>query len=157
MNPDANPAGGLAPATVITSRRTFAAPRDRVIAAFTDPAQLARWWGPKGFRNTFEEFDVRPGGRWRFVMHGPDGTDYALLKEFVEVALPERIVLQQHGPGHRFRMTMTYAAPTPETTTLTWRMAFEEPEPPAVQEFIVQANEENFDRLAAWLEGAAGE
>jgi uncharacterized protein YndB with AHSA1/START domain len=59
----------------IASGRVIDAPRRKVFKAFADPTHLARWWGPKGFRNTFEEFDFRPGGTWRFTMHGPDGTD----------------------------------------------------------------------------------
>lgn len=47
----------------ILTVREFDAPRERVFEAFTDPARLARWWGPKGFTNTFQEFDLRPGGR----------------------------------------------------------------------------------------------
>jgi len=49
-----------APDREIVSARTFAAPRERVFEAFRDPARLARWWGPRGFRNTFEVFDLRP-------------------------------------------------------------------------------------------------
>lgn len=77
----------------IVSARVFHAPRAAVFGAFADPDRLARWWGPKGFANTFQVFDFRPGGTWRFVMHAPDGTDYPLTKEFVEVADGERIVL----------------------------------------------------------------
>jgi len=76
----------------IISTRVIAAPRDLVFKAFSDPENLARWWGPKGFTNTFHEFDLRPGGAWRFVMHGPDGVDYPNESVFVEVVKPERIV-----------------------------------------------------------------
>lgn len=47
-----------------------------MFAAFTDPKHLARWWGSNGFTTTTLSFDMRPGGVWRFVMHGPDGRDY---------------------------------------------------------------------------------
>src|SRR5262245_39921619 len=76
----------------IVSARTFALPRDVGFAAWTGPARLARCWGPKGFTNTFEKFDLWPGGVWRFVMHGPDGTDYRNESVFVEIVPPERIV-----------------------------------------------------------------
>lgn len=59
----------------IVTTRVFNAQRERMFRAFTDTNQLARWWGPKGFSNTFREFDTRPGGHWRFIMHGPDGTN----------------------------------------------------------------------------------
>ena len=56
--------------------RLIEAPVERVYEAFAEPVRLARWWGPDGFTSTFEVFDLRPGGAWRFVMHGPDGNDY---------------------------------------------------------------------------------
>ncbi len=41
--------------------------------AWTDPKQVALWWGPNGFSTTIEQMDVRPGGVWKQVLHGPDG------------------------------------------------------------------------------------
>ena len=61
--------------TMVTAR-TIDAPRDLVFEAWTDPIHIARWFGPTGFTTTVHEMDVRPGGIWRFIMHGPDGTDY---------------------------------------------------------------------------------
>jgi uncharacterized protein YndB with AHSA1/START domain len=135
----------------IISTRVFDAPRELVFRAFSDPAILARWWGPEGFANTFHEFDLRPGGAWRFVMHGPEGTDYPSATEFVEVVPPERIVFQHLKPMHRFQMTMTFATEAGQTR-LTWRMLFESAEAAeAVRSFVVEANEQNFDRLEAQL------
>ena len=56
--------------------RVFDAPRPLVFQAWTDPAHIANWWGPRGFTTTTYAMDVRPGGVWRFCMHGPDGRDY---------------------------------------------------------------------------------
>ena len=84
-------------------------------------------------------------------MHGPDGTDYHNAAEFIEVAPPVRVSFQHLKPVHRFRMLMTFAEEAGKTR-LTWRMVFESPEETApVREFIVRANEQNFDRLAAHL------
>ena len=58
---------------------------------------MVQWWGPRGFRNTIQEMDVRPGGHWRFVMHGPDGRDYPNHVVYVEVKRPERLVFK-HVP-----------------------------------------------------------
>jgi uncharacterized protein YndB with AHSA1/START domain len=139
--------------TEIVSSRVFAAPRARVFAAFADPAQLARWWGPKGFRNTFHAFDLRPGGVWRFTMHGPDGTDYENVKELLEVVPGERIVSTHGSEDHRFRMSMCYVD-LGTSTLLTWRMSFASAEHAAqIRARVEQANEENFDRLAALLGG----
>lgn len=46
----------------IRATRTFDAPRDLVFKMWTDPEHVIHWWGPKGFTNTFETMDVRPGG-----------------------------------------------------------------------------------------------
>ena len=131
----------------IVSTRVLDAPREVVFRAFGDPRMLARWWGPKGFTNTFHEFDLRPGGAWRFVMHGPDGTDYHNATDFIEVVRPERIVFRHLKPMHRFQMTMTFAEEAGKTR-LTWRMRFDSAaELERVKGFVPAANEQNFDRL----------
>lgn len=137
----------------IVSTRTFEAPRERLYRAFADPAELARWWGPSGSLNTFETFDLRPGGAWRFVMRGPDGAEYRMVKAFVEVVPAERIVLLHRQAGHDFQMTMAFLA-VGGRTQLVWRMRFEAPEAAETMAFIAEANEQNFDRLAAHLTGA---
>ena len=72
--------------------RILDAPREPVFRAWTDPAHLARWWGPKGFTNPVCEADVRPGGVLRIVMRGPDGSEYPMKGVFQEVVSPERLV-----------------------------------------------------------------
>ena len=132
--------------------RVFTTPRELVFETFSNPNHLIHWWGPKDFTNTFQQFDLRPGGAWRFVMHGPDGTDYPQVKDFVEVVAPERIVFQHSQPMHNFQMTMTFAE-HPNGTTLTWRMLFEaSPHNANLKSFIPIANEQNFDRLEAYLD-----
>ncbi len=106
----------------IVITRELDAPRELVWAAWTDPVHVARWWGPRGFTNTIQHMDVRPGGVWRFVMHGPDGTDYRNESVYVEVVRPERIVMD-HVTGPRFRMTATFEEGGGKTI-LTWRMTF---------------------------------
>lgn len=139
----------------IVSTRTFSASRETVFAAFADPARLAQWWGPKGFTNTFREFDFKPGGIWRFTMHGPDGAEYHNESEFLEVVKPERIVFQHMLPMHRFQMTMIFGGQNGKTE-LTWRMLFESAaDCDRFKPFIIEANEQNFDRLAAHLAKSA--
>jgi uncharacterized protein YndB with AHSA1/START domain len=134
----------------IVTARVIDAPRERVFTAWTDPEHLAQWWGPTGFTNTFEEFDMRPGGIWRFVMHGPDGVDYKNKSVFVEIVRPERIVFQ-HVSGPRFQVTATFAEQAGKTR-LTFRMLFDTAaECAKVKGFAVEANEQNFDRLEAQL------
>lgn len=134
----------------IFSTRLLAAPRELVWRAWTEPQHLARWWGPKGFTNTFREFDPRPGGHWRFTMHGPDGTDYDNHSVFVALAAPERIVLD-HLSNPRFRVTATFAEEA-AGTRVDFLMHFESAAVcAAVRPICEPSNEENFDRLAAEL------
>jgi uncharacterized protein YndB with AHSA1/START domain len=135
----------------IVSTRTFADSPEVVFDAFSDPDQLAQWWGPKGFTNTIDEFDFRPGGAWRFVMHGPDGTRYPNVSEFVEMVRPERIIFVHLRPVHQFRMTMRFENVRGQTK-LTWLMEFEpDDQNEKLRPYIVEANEQNLDRLAAHL------
>src|SRR4051812_2596696 len=122
--------------------RVFDVPRPLLFRAFVDGEILARWWGPEGFTNTFVAFNPVPGDVWRFVMHGPDGTDYQMVNEFATVVPGEAIVLLHHQPGHDFRLEMTYEdAGSPERSRLTWRIWFDSPEEAErVRPFLTAAN-----------------
>lgn len=50
----------------ITATRAINAQRELVFKMWIDPKSVAQWWAPKGFTNTIEEMDVRPGGVWQF-------------------------------------------------------------------------------------------
>jgi uncharacterized protein YndB with AHSA1/START domain len=107
--------------------REFDAPRALVFSAWTDAKHLAQWWGPNGFTTTTSSFDFRPGGIWRFVMHGPDGRDYQNRITFEEIVPPERIVYR-HGGGDdvepvRFTQTVVFED-LAGRTRLTWRSDF---------------------------------
>jgi uncharacterized protein YndB with AHSA1/START domain len=83
-----------------------------VFEVWTNPNHTAQWWGPNGFTNTIHEMDVRPGGVWRFIMHGPDGVDYPNKIVYKEVVKPERLVYSHGGdtendPG-QFQVTVTF-------------------------------------------------
>jgi uncharacterized protein YndB with AHSA1/START domain len=73
--------------------RVFDAPRALVFKAWTEPAHMARWWGPHHFTNPVCEMDVRPGGTYRIVMRGPDGVDHPAKGVYHEVREPERLVM----------------------------------------------------------------
>ncbi|WP_163867789.1 SRPBCC domain-containing protein [Myxococcus eversor] len=135
----------------IVSSRAFDAPRARVYEAFSDPEQLTLWWGPQGSTNTFEQFELRPGGKWRFTMQSAEGARYAMDKEFIEVVPERSVVIQHHQRTHHFVMRLDFADEG-EGTRLTWRMRFEsKDEVEKVRGFVEAANEQNFDRLAAHL------
>jgi uncharacterized protein YndB with AHSA1/START domain len=151
---EASAGNATVPDLEIVSSRTFDAPRERVFSAWTDPVRLARWWGPKGFRNTFHEFELTPGGNWRFVMHGPDGVDYRNHSVFVEIAAPQRIVFD-HVSGPHFTVIASFDEAGGKTK-LTYRMVFETiAVRDQVKTFALKANRESFDRLAAELKRMA--
>lgn len=91
--------------------REFDAPRDRVFAVYTDPALIPQWWGPRGTTARVDAMDVRPGGSWRFVISGDDGSETAFRGTYREVSPPERIVqtFEWEGmPGHVSVETATF-------------------------------------------------
>lgn len=140
------------PVREIVNTRELLAPPDAVVRAFCDPLRLVRWWGPAGFTNQIDAFDLRPGGTWSITMTGPDGTAYHNESRFVVVEPPNRIIYVHEGPVHRFRMTMTFSR-HPAGTQLTWRMLFDDPaEAEKLRPFLLQANEQNFDRLQQLLD-----
>ncbi len=73
--------------------RIFNAPPALVFQAWTDPRHMAQWWGPHHFTNTVCDLDVRPGGKWRIVMRGPDGVDHPAKGVYREVTPPSRLVM----------------------------------------------------------------
>ena len=81
----------------IVISRVFNAPRELVWKAWTDPKHVVNWWGPRGFSTTIETMDVRPGGTWIHVMHGPDGAKYPNKSIFTEVVPFERISYKHAG------------------------------------------------------------
>jgi uncharacterized protein YndB with AHSA1/START domain len=103
--------------------RTFNAPVDLVWEAWTNPEHIANWWGPDGFTNTINHMDMRPGGEWSLVMHGPDGTDYKNLSIFREVVLHKKIVYE-HVSHPLFVATVLFQAQG-DKTVISWHMLFE--------------------------------
>jgi uncharacterized protein YndB with AHSA1/START domain len=80
--------------------REFAAPRELVWQALTQPEMVANWWGPDGFMNTVHSHDLRPGGRWNLTMHGPDGTDFLNYIVFDEIVVNTRLAFHHvEGEG----------------------------------------------------------
>ncbi|EQA46344.1 hypothetical protein LEP1GSC050_0167 [Leptospira broomii serovar Hurstbridge str. 5399] len=72
--------------------RIFDAPRELVFKVWTDPKHVVKWWGPNQFTNPVCEMDLRPGGKYRFVMRSPDGVDYPVTGSYLEIVENERIV-----------------------------------------------------------------
>ncbi|HEX4142041.1 MAG TPA: SRPBCC family protein [Pirellulales bacterium] len=135
--------------------RIYDAPVEAVWDAWTDPEQTAQWWGPRGFKLTTHSKDLRPGGHWKYTMHGPDGVDYPNVTRYFEVE-PQKKLVYDHGgsddrppmfrvtvlfseTGGKTRMDMTMSLPTPEAADET-------------RKFIKKAGgDATWDRLAEYL------
>jgi uncharacterized protein YndB with AHSA1/START domain len=111
----------------IIGTRVFGAPRELVFSAFTDPKHPAQWWGPDGFTLTTHSHDFRPGGVWRFVMHGPDGRDYQNRVTYDKIDPPKRIVYRYGGGDDvepvQFNTTITFEE-VGDKTRITWHGRF---------------------------------
>ena len=124
---NASPAADLADRELVITR-VLDAPRRLVFRAWTDPEQLARWWGPRGFTTIFSEADVRPGGAWRRRMRSSEGAECCGRGIYREIAAPERLVFTyawedaDGNPGHETVVTVTFEA-LGDKTRLTLRQA----------------------------------
>ena len=137
-------------ATTLRTARTLPFTPEAVYAAFAQPGLLAAWWGPEGFTNTFEVFDFQVGGRWVFVMHGPDGQSYANQSVFAALE-PARRVVVRHDCAPFFTLTVGLAE-VAGGTHLTWDQCFDDAATAqAVKAIVGTANEQNLDRLTRVL------
>lgn len=96
---------------VLVITRSFAAPRRVVFDAITKPEYVRRWYGCDAAQMTVCEIDLRVGGRWRYVLRMPDGSEHGFHGEYREIVAPERIVNTESyepiGPGHEMVATVT--------------------------------------------------
>ncbi|MFL5813413.1 MAG: SRPBCC family protein [Bdellovibrionia bacterium] len=136
--------------------RVYDAPVKAVWEAWTDPKQVAQWWGPRGFTLTTHSKDLRAGGIWHYTMHGPDGVDYPNKTLYLEVEKHSRLVYDHGGYDERkplFRVTVLFSE-SKGKTKMEMTMAL--PTPEAAEEtrkFIKKAGgDSTWDRLAEYLE-----
>ncbi|MFN8342621.1 MAG: SRPBCC domain-containing protein [Cyclobacteriaceae bacterium] len=135
---------------VITIRTVMARP-ESVFRAWTEANYLKEWWGPHGFSNTFHLFEPRPGGRWSFVMHGPDNKNYPNESVFIQLENPGRVMLEHQSEPH-FQVDATFDAIDSAHTHITFRMKFATRAAcDKLRAFVTGKNEENMDRLEAVL------
>ncbi len=138
----------------VRTSSTIAAPRERVFAAWTEPEQLARWWGPNGFTNTFHRFELKPDGIWEFTMHGPDGHDFHNTCLFRRIEPPGYLEFDHLKEMHFYKAMVTFTE-VEGSTRIDWTMRFNTPEELApVRAFIAKANAENMDKLEKELNGS---
>jgi uncharacterized protein YndB with AHSA1/START domain len=136
--------------STIQNQRVFAASPEEVFAAHRDPERLARWWGPAGFTNTFTHFEFVPNGKWSFVMHGPDQSNYP--NESIFRAIEENRFIQIAHVCEPFFVLDIRLTPEGSGTRVEWHATFEnETFAKNLEAFLLNANEQNFDRLEAEL------
>jgi uncharacterized protein YndB with AHSA1/START domain len=113
----------------IVITRLIDAPVARVWRAWTDNAEIVKWWGPHGFSDETANRDFKPGGHWKHTMIGPDGVRYPNFATYKEIVENERIVLINAGSkedaekGVGFRSVITFKA-VGKKTELTMRSVF---------------------------------
>ena len=141
----------------IVLSRMLQAPREHVFGLWTSAEHLANWWGPNGFTVTTHEADIRPGGVWRFTMHGPDGTDYPNVIHYEEVRAPEVITFVHRddvGEMPPFRGTITLDD-FQGTTILTMRTVFvsaDELRQQVEKVGAIEGGNQTLDRLVGYAE-----
>ena len=142
----------------IVISRVIAAPRELVFDAFTDAKNIGTWWGPNGFRSTVHEMDVRPGGVWRYTMHGPDGKDWPNKVVYLEVVRPERLVYRHGTDGdvandpHSFHVTISFAETAGKTTVTLHNILSSVEQLEAVKQFgAVEGGKQNLERLERYI------
>ncbi|UPZ13994.1 SRPBCC family protein [Flavobacterium humidisoli] len=135
----------------IVTTRVLNFPQELVFKAWSNPEHLKNWWGPKGFTNTFHEFDFRVGGIWKFTMHGPERGNFENECEFIKIDKPNLIAWKRHSKP-LFQILTTFEAITENETKVVFKMLFEtEAECQKLKPYVVDKNEENFDKLEVEL------
>ena len=140
--------------TTFQTERTLPFSPQAVYGAFASAPMLATWWGPEGFHNVFETFEFKQGGRWTFVMVGPDGTRYPNQSVFELLEPVSRIVIR-HDCEPFFTLTVRLTEMA-GGTHVVWQQVFDDARiAQAVKAIVEPANEQNLDRLTRVLESSS--
>ena len=136
--------------------RIYDASLERVWAAWVDPAQVAQWWGPRGFTITTVRKDVRTGGDWLYTMYGPDGVDYPNHTHFLEVKPYQSMVYDHGGFEDRppmFRVQVSFKDQSGKTQ-MKMKMIFPSAEAATEARTMIKKvhGDSTWDRLAEYLE-----
>lgn len=113
--------------------RKFDAPRERVFQAFTEPAQLVKWWGPTGMHVADHDIDVREGGAWRTTIRSKEGEDHTMSGVYREITPHDRLVFtwgwERDGVrGHETVVTIEFSESGGRTTLSFLQQIFESEE-----------------------------
>ena len=142
----------------IVMARVFDAPRNLVFDAFSKPELLKRWFGPRGWSLVVCEVDFKVGGKWRFVLRGPDGTEMGMRGVYREIAPPERTVhleMFDDYPGESI-VTAVFVEENGKTT-MTATVLYESQ---VIRDAVIKSGMEHgaaetYDKLAEYLASAA--
>jgi uncharacterized protein YndB with AHSA1/START domain len=136
--------------------RAVAVPRALVFEAFTKPELLARWVGHRDWTMPICEVDLRVGGKWRYVLRGPDGASLGLKGVYQELLPPERLVTTERFDEWRIGVETVNTLTLAErygVTTINWHVLYPTRE---VRDSVLEVNsegdpDESFDRLEELL------
>ena len=138
----------------IVLTRVFDAPRNMVFDAFTKPELLKRWFGPRGWNLVTCEVDFRVGGKWRFILQGPDSRKMGMYGVYREIDAPKRTVHMESFddfPGES-QVTSVWIEQNGKTTLIATVLAASKEARDAVLESGMEHGAaETYDRLAELL------
>jgi uncharacterized protein YndB with AHSA1/START domain len=137
--------------------RVLNAPVALVWEAWTKPEHIIKWWGPDGFTTTHKGMNLKPGGDWRFTMHGPDGKAYPNRVVFLEV-IPQKKIMYRHSDDAdtepiSFHVTVTFEN-LGNKTKLTMQSVFasvEELERLNREYHVIEGGEQHIGRLETFV------
>lgn len=136
--------------------RDFDASPAQVFEAWSSPKKIGQWWGPNGFTTTTHRMEFKPGGEWKYIMHGPDGTDFDNYVKYRAIEKPKKIIYD-HGetPGEPFHFTVQVTfEKIGNRTRLKHRMIF--PSKAARDKTVnygaIEGGKQTMNRLAEFLE-----
>ena len=141
----------------IVLTHTYDAARELVFDAWLDRQHIGEWFGPDGFTTTILEMDPRPGGTWRFILHGPDGVGYPNRIDYLEIRRPERLVYAHRSdiepPELEFETTVTFVERGGQTeVSLRMRFKTAAQHDLAVEKYgAIEGARQHLQRLADYL------
>ena len=155
----ADPVAGIDADLSLHLTRIFAAPREALFRAWTDPAEIARWLGPRSIEAVVDKMEARPGGAYRIVMHLASGEIHTVQGVYREVVPPERLVFswawedEAGRAGHGTVVAVTLRAVGDQTELTLRHQRFENRE---ARDNHDHGWTGSFDKLGEVLAGAPG-
>jgi uncharacterized protein YndB with AHSA1/START domain len=132
--------------------RVFKAPRELVWKMWTESEHIKHWWGPTGFTSTTSKMEVKPGGVWELVMHGPDGRDYKNEYLFREVVKPEKLVMEHVSPPWHLKTVYFISLGNKTQIDITMRFETAQVKAMTIKEFKADEGlRQNMDKLETYL------